>query len=134
VLIGVIERHLGRDLLFIFVRKIGILDEILERRLANNVPLLKWFSAFGKIGVVDVLKSLRMGKAVSAVDLRDFGARYPGSVAGSDLVSIKAHAVSNAPALRPSVAQEHCDGVVGMSGLRPDRALNLAAVAIDFDN
>src|SRR5208337_2147410 len=123
VLIGVVERHLGRNLLFVLMRKIGVLDEVLERRLTNNVPVLEWLGAFGQVGVIDVLESLRNSKAVSVAHLRDLGAGNPRSVAGADLVGIEAHAVCDAPALGASVAEEHRDRVVGMSGLRPDRAL-----------
>src|SRR5208337_4457133 len=106
----------------------------LERRLANNVPFFQRLGAFGQVGVIDVLESLRNSKAVPVAHLRDLGAGNPRSVAGSDLVGIEAHAVSNPPALGASVAEKHCDRVVRMPGHRPDRPLDLAAGDVDFDD
>ncbi len=114
------------------MRKIGVLDEVFQRRLADDVPVLQRLGAFGQVGVVDVLESLRMSETVSAADFGDSGAGSPRSLAGPNLVAIEAHAVGDPSALRPSVTEENCDGVVGMSGLRPDRTLDFATVDIDF--
>src|ERR1019366_3619320 len=134
VLIVGVERHLRPRRLDSFVREVGVLDEILQGRFANNVTVAERLGAVRKIGMVDVLETLRVSEPVSRTGFADFGSRHPGRIASANLIEVESHAIADATRLGASIAQENRDRVVGMSGLRPDRPLLLASIDVDLND
>src|ERR1019366_3483083 len=73
VLVVVVERHFRRGRLDSFVREVGVLDEVLQGRFADDVTVTERLGTIGQVGMVDVLKALRVGEPVSCTDFADTG-------------------------------------------------------------
>ena len=134
VLIVGVQRHLRTRRLDVLVRKVRILDEVFERRLANNVAVLQRLGALRQIGIIDVLEALRMSEAEALTNLLDVDRGEPGSIAATNFVAAETHIGSDVSGLGASIAEVHGYGVVGMSRLRPDRPIHLAPVHFDLDD
>ena len=117
------------------MREVGILDEVFQRGLADNVAAGKIVRrGLRQIGKIDVLEALRMREDVSGADFGDLRFGEPGSIHRAQLVGTEADVGTDAAGLGAAIAEENCDGVVGMSGLRPDRSADFAAIDIDLDD
>src|SRR5580693_8381615 len=75
-----------------------------------------------------------MREPEARADLLDADRVEPGSAAAANLVTAEAYAGTNMSGVLASVTEKHRDGIIGMSGLRPDRAIHFTAVHVDLDD
>ncbi|PYX22190.1 MAG: hypothetical protein DMG82_15295 [Acidobacteria bacterium] len=121
-----VERQLARRLLFL--RELRLLAIFLEARFPNQRPMCA-------VGRVHGLIALGGSEFVGRARFREFASgRDPQRRRRAQRVDIEAGARSGATGARASVAKVDGDGIVGMSGLHPDRPGNFAPREFDRDH
>src|SRR5260221_14794417 len=110
------------------MREIGMFLVVLERSLADQRPM-------SAIGRVHRLVALRGGEFVSLGGLANrYSAGDPRCSAGAKSVGVEALRGANAPGALAPVAEKHCDRIIGMPGLNPNRARNFLPVQLKLDH
>ena len=87
------------------------------------------------VGRVHRLVALRGSELVGVAGFADLHAGGdPRRGAGAQGVGVETLRGADASGARASVAEKHCDRIVGMAGLNPDRAFDLFAIQLKLDD